>query len=514
MPVNFSGIVASGGGAQKFVLSVGSSGNNNFQLSEKLPAGTYTISSNLGDTTFDVYLVDANGNQSGYSSGGNIVAETSFSSVSVIGATSGDVLTFERNQIITPSSLGDNTGAGAYITSSSNYSLEYLDETTTITGGNFAPDVEVLFVGQGDNVERPAKSIVVSSTTQLIATRPDYLPATQSPYNIVVRNPGTPLATGSSEFRLLNGAAAGTGPVWITTSLPSFIPNTAYSVTLQALDADGTVTYSLVSGVLPIGITLNSTTGIISGTATEGGTRNLIIRATDNSNNFTEIPLVLGEALVITGFTSTTTVGGYKYYKFRSSGDITVNSGTETADYLMVAAGGNAPSNYSGGGGGGGVIYGQISLSANNYPITVGAFPSGNTTFNGLSAIGGGNGGSYTAANGASGGCGGGNNGQGTAGQGFNGGNVNGPASGGGGGAGGPGENATGSTWGGGGGMGYLWVDGIYYATGGQGGNGYGDTGIRTGVGWGVGGTGYGARRLGNSYTAGDSGVIIIRVPA
>ena len=63
----------------------------------------------------------------------------------------------------------------------------------------------------------------------------------------------------------------GTAPAITTTSLPNGKVNTAYS---QTLAASGTapITWSLDSGTLPTGLTLNATTGVISGTPTTATT--------------------------------------------------------------------------------------------------------------------------------------------------------------------------------------------------------------------------------------------------
>ncbi|MHC4714186.1 MAG: putative Ig domain-containing protein, partial [Planctomycetota bacterium] len=75
-----------------------------------------------------------------------------------------------------------------------------------------------------------------------------------------------------------------------TSSLPDGQIDVAYSETLAAtsetLAATGGVTpysWSIVSGSLPTGLSLNSGTGEISGTPTTGGTSNFTVRATDSN---------------------------------------------------------------------------------------------------------------------------------------------------------------------------------------------------------------------------------------
>jgi hypothetical protein len=164
-------------------------------------------------------------------------------------------------------------------------------------------------------------------------------------------------------------------------------------------------------------------------------------------------------------------------------------------DYLLIAGGGTGGGfQSSGGGGAGGYITGSTSLYAGtNYDAVIGAGGApvsgqsfgnngGNSTFLGLTAIGGGGGGygyAYTTINGRSGGSGGGAafaivnyngvGGAGTAGQGNNAANANSAAGSGGGGAGGPSPRPAYGGPGGTGGAPATWLDGIARAGGGGG---------------------------------------------
>jgi CSLREA domain-containing protein len=69
------------------------------------------------------------------------------------------------------------------------------------------------------------------------------------------------------------------------TILPSPTVGVAYSQTLSASGGSGTYTYSISAGALPAGLTLNSTTGVISGTATAAATFNFTVTATDSNNS-------------------------------------------------------------------------------------------------------------------------------------------------------------------------------------------------------------------------------------
>lgn len=84
------------------------------------------------------------------------------------------------------------------------------------------------------------------------------------------------------------GGGGGGGAVatiaWTTTSpLTSASVDNSYSTTLVAVATGGTVSYSIVSGSLPGGLTLNTSTGVISGTANQTATSTFTARATITS---------------------------------------------------------------------------------------------------------------------------------------------------------------------------------------------------------------------------------------
>ncbi|MBM4146350.1 MAG: hypothetical protein FJ240_08775, partial [Nitrospira sp.] len=69
----------------------------------------------------------------------------------------------------------------------------------------------------------------------------------------------------------------------ITTSpLPSGTVGQAYSLQIQASGGLAPITYTIISGSLPTGLNLNSSTGMISGTPAASGNYSFTVRATDN----------------------------------------------------------------------------------------------------------------------------------------------------------------------------------------------------------------------------------------
>lgn len=83
-------------------------------------------------------------------------------------------------------------------------------------------------------------------------------------------------------------------PVVTTTTVPSALVGTAHPST--TLNATGTapLTWSLTSGTLPTGITLNASTGVLSGTPTAGIPASFTVRAT-NSAGFDEQALTIAQ---------------------------------------------------------------------------------------------------------------------------------------------------------------------------------------------------------------------------
>ena len=308
-------------------------------------------------------------------------------------------------------------------------------------------------------------------------------------------------------------------PVWSTAAgaLSAGEVSVAYSTTVTATDDSGsTPTYSISSGTLPTGLSLNSSTGVISGTptvASNGTASSFTVRATDANGSTTDRAFTI----YIVGTLTVT---------FTSSGSWTTGSTISPNSEVYLVAGGGSGGNYGsnvgcGGGGAGGVIVATQTFSPNTtYSFTIGAGASGpngsvsngsqggNSVFNGLTAIGGGYGGTNTSAGGNGGSGGGGSRGaggSGTSGQGNSGGNASSgdqyQGSGGGGKNGAGGSVATVSN-GGAGGAAYQLPDGNWVGGGGGGGR-SGGTGGSGGTNAGNGGN---ANQNGGNAPAGFGG--------
>jgi hypothetical protein len=249
--------------------------------------GAYTINSALSDSTYDIYVYNTQGAQVGYTKSPSLTATGNFNKIVIVGGSSGDLLSFSYKTTFTATNTTGEVTAGAFLTSATPTALNSINDTTTLVGGNFASNVAVYFVGS-DNVERAAKSIVRSSSSQLIVTRPDNFATNLGTYKLVVENPGITRPTGSSLHILNNAITAGTTPNWTTpTTLPEPRLNSPYSTTLVATDSEGTdIDYSVISGSLPLGFSLNNETGVISGTPEAYfPTTSFTVRAVDTGGN-------------------------------------------------------------------------------------------------------------------------------------------------------------------------------------------------------------------------------------
>ena len=145
-------------------------------------------------------------------------------------------------------------------------------QSIVITGSNFNSST-VTVVGTSGTVYTP-DTTTVNSSSQITITfaGANRLDGTQEPYDIRVAN-----ASGLSAI-LENTLYINNVPSWTTASgsLGQVNDGSSGSFTIAGTDPEGgSVTYSVVSGTLPTGLTLNSSTGVISGTNTAGsGTYN------------------------------------------------------------------------------------------------------------------------------------------------------------------------------------------------------------------------------------------------
>lgn len=189
-----------GSSANGFNIDIGSSGNTTVSLGQTYPAGGYSITSQLSDSSMDVYAIAEDESLAGYTATKALNTSKDFNKIVIFGATSNDLLTFEFKSTVQPTSSGSDLYASPYITSISNTVLS-IDQTVTVSGGNFGTLIQAYFVGS-DNVERPAKNIVRSSNSELIITRPDEMYSSFNKIKLV--NPGVDIPSANNVHESAN----------------------------------------------------------------------------------------------------------------------------------------------------------------------------------------------------------------------------------------------------------------------------------------------------------------------
>lgn len=101
------------------------------------------------------------------------------------------------------------------------------------------------------------------------------------PFTVQVADAQSPPATTSAPFAITVNANL-TQLSIVTASLPSGTQNMAYSAMLAATGGVTPYTWSISNGSLPAGLSLNSSTGAITGTPSGGGTSNFTVKVTDS----------------------------------------------------------------------------------------------------------------------------------------------------------------------------------------------------------------------------------------
>jgi hypothetical protein len=166
---------------------------------------------------------------------------------------------------------------------SGTYTEQANSGTITIYGTNFVSGAVATAIGS-NGVQVNATSTTFNSLVQLTATFTN-LSNAYEPYGIRVTNP-------SNLFGILPEALyVNASPVWVTSagSLGTFNEQVSISVSATATDPESqTISYALANGSsLPTGISLNSSTGAITGTLPDissDTTYTFTINATDGSN--------------------------------------------------------------------------------------------------------------------------------------------------------------------------------------------------------------------------------------
>ena len=159
-------------------------------------------------------------------------------------------------------------------------------QTVTVTGTNFSSVPAVVLISS-DGTEFAATSEAFTSNTEMTFVTPDVSSKGPGAYDLKLTNPDGGTVT-KADFITASGV-----PVW-TTSAGTIVDQdegTSVNFTLVATDSDGgSVSYSVTTGSLPSGLSLNGSTGVISGTlptVSADVNTNFTVTATDNENQTT-----------------------------------------------------------------------------------------------------------------------------------------------------------------------------------------------------------------------------------
>lgn len=238
-----------------------------------------------------------------------------------------------------------------------------------VFGTNFLSGAVVSFISSS-GVSTNAAIVVRNSASKLTVSSINLSQAGE-PYSIRVTNP-------NGNYGILSNALdAGSTPTWNTASgnLGTMydIERSLKTYTVSASDPDGTsLVYSIASGSLPTNMTLNSSTGVISGTAAaviSDTTYTFTVSATDGVNTSSRQFNIIVKAPVINTYYSNST--------FTAPAELT------GVTLLAVGGGGGAGNNRGNGpggyGGGGGIVfYNFKSVTAGqSYSIVIGGGGTG-----------------------------------------------------------------------------------------------------------------------------------------
>lgn len=151
------------------------------------------------------------------------------------------------------------------------YSGVAYSQTVGATGGTGTYTFSVSAGSLGGGLALNASTGIISGTPTTAGTR-----------NFTIRATDGNATVGTRAYTIRIYAAVTVSP----TTLPNGTVGTAYSRTVTAAGGAGGFTFSISAGSLPVGLTLNSSTGVISGTPTLAGTNPFTVRATDSNGVF------------------------------------------------------------------------------------------------------------------------------------------------------------------------------------------------------------------------------------
>lgn len=184
-------------------------------------------------------------------------------------------------------------------TSISPTTIDNQSTNITITGTGFVsiPLVEAVNTTSGARIT--ASAVAFTSATTLVAT---FTISIDGTYFIHIQNPDGEAVNSGSALTVSDG------PVWTTAAgtLGTFAAGSSISSTVVATEGGQTITYALQSGSLPGGLSLNTSTGVISGTESGASATTLFsfsIRASDPQSQTADRSFTMTISVGATGST-------------------------------------------------------------------------------------------------------------------------------------------------------------------------------------------------------------------
>ena len=222
----------------------------------------------------------------------------------------------------------------------------------------------LLVANSGSNITPTTTTINSGSKITITVPFSSFVNANE-PYDVKVTNPSGLSAT------LDDAIFADTIPTFTNAADTTFniFDNSRSSITINpgdligATDAEGdTLTYAITTGALPTGLTLNTSTGAITGSVSAVGSNTTSVftvtvsQSGGGASNSRQFQIVVNAPTVTT---------------FNASGTFTVPTGLTKVTALVVAGGGGTNYHHGGGGGGGGLIYRPDFAITPGTPISV-----------------------------------------------------------------------------------------------------------------------------------------------
>ena len=161
-----------------------------------------------------------------------------------------------------------------------------------VTGTQFVTGFVAKFIGNDGTTYAPASTVFTNATTVTLRTPSTGLPASKEPFDIQITNPNGMTAVLHDVLDVGGEPAWTTGSGSLGTLYDSMRATPSDLTSMAATDPQSrTITYKIQDGALPAGLSLNSGTAALTGTATavtKDTTYNFTVRASTTDDDYTD----------------------------------------------------------------------------------------------------------------------------------------------------------------------------------------------------------------------------------